>query len=262
MKIKHISVLAVLVFLISFASISSSAQTDSISIDSYFVSVPACSGFEGRIAFTWTISSSASSDRWLWVEYPYSTVGVNVSSLGPGTYNNNVQFIPSSSPTIALPDGSIVSVTITLSTFDRLVIFDTVTINFVCDTGVIVVPTTPSSPVQAPISNPDQRINWGYGDLDAVVYSQGDGAIIYCYEETAWLAFQITPEIVEAWDTSLPQETPVLEFDDGACRTAFYILDTGEYQINIWTEDGKLYEIIADNLRFENASLRYFDPNE
>jgi hypothetical protein len=54
----------------------------------------------------------------------------------------------------------------------------------------------------------------------------------------------------------------VLSIDEAGCRSAFYILDNGEYQINIWSYEGKLYEIIADNLHFEDAVMRYFDPNE
>jgi hypothetical protein len=109
---------------------------------------------------------------------------------------------------------------------------------------------------------PDDRINWQYGDLNAVVYEHAEGAVVYCFNGNAWLGMHITQELVDSWDTSLPQEIPVLYVDQAGCLTAFYILDSGEYQINIWTFEGKIYEVIADNIYFRDATKRYYDPNE
>jgi hypothetical protein len=109
---------------------------------------------------------------------------------------------------------------------------------------------------------PDNRINWQYGDLNAVVYEHEDGVVVYCYDGDASLVMVINQELVDNWDSSLPQDIAVLEVNTDTCRVAFYILDTGEYQINIWDREGKLYEIIADNLNFSNPTMRYHDPNE
>jgi hypothetical protein len=112
------------------------------------------------------------------------------------------------------------------------------------------------------VEPPDMRINWQYGDSNVVIYEHLDGVVVYCYNGNSWLGMLINQELVDNWDTDLPQETPVLEVNDDGCHAAFYILDTGEYQINIWSYEGKLYEIIADNLNFSNPTMRYHDPNE
>jgi hypothetical protein len=109
---------------------------------------------------------------------------------------------------------------------------------------------------------PDSRINWQYGDLNAVIYKHADGAVVYCHNGNTWLGMHVNQASVDAWDASQPQEIPVLEVDHAGCRTAFYILDSGEYQINVWSAEGKIYEMIANNLHFDNATMRYYDPNE
>lgn len=110
---------------------------------------------------------------------------------------------------------------------------------------------------------PDDRVNWHHGDLSTVVYSHGDGAAVYCHSnDLTWLAMHITPEIVNNADPEQPQNIPVMEYEQDGCKTAFYILDSGEYQINMWTYEGKRYELISDTLDFSQPTMRYFDPNE
>lgn len=110
----------------------------------------------------------------------------------------------------------------------------------------------------ASVVPPDTRINWQYGDLNAVVYAHesGDGVAVYCYVDgVTGLGMQVNQATVDnAGATS--QDVPVLEHNENGCHVAFYILDSGEYQINIWTWDGKLYEIIADNINFTDATMR------
>jgi hypothetical protein len=107
---------------------------------------------------------------------------------------------------------------------------------------------------------PDNRINWQYGDLDVVVYSHPEGTVVYCYRDGAWLGMLINQAVVDNAPTGQAQHIPVLEAE--GCNAAFYILDSGEYQINVWTNEGKLYELISDTLDFTNAIKRYYDPNE
>jgi hypothetical protein len=107
---------------------------------------------------------------------------------------------------------------------------------------------------------PDDRINWQYGDLDVVVYSHSEGTVVYCYRDGAWLGMLINQAVVDNAPTGQAQHIPVLEAE--GCNAAFYILDSGEYQINVWTNEGKLYELISDTLDFTNATKRYYDPNE
>jgi hypothetical protein len=109
---------------------------------------------------------------------------------------------------------------------------------------------------------PDNRINWQYGDLNTVLYATNGGLAAYCYNGNTWLGMFINQTIVDAWDASQAQDVPVVSIEDAGCHAAFYILDNGQYQVNIWSFEGKRYEIIADNLSFEGATMRYFDPNE
>jgi hypothetical protein len=106
---------------------------------------------------------------------------------------------------------------------------------------------------------PDKRINWHFGDLSTVIYEQGDGVVVYCYNNGSWLAKLITQELVDSLDRPAKQDIPLFEYNENACHFAFYILDTGEYQINIWNPDGKLSEVIANNLNFRDAKLRHAD---
>jgi hypothetical protein len=115
-------------------------------------------------------------------------------------------------------------------------------------------PTPSDSDVVMP---PDERINWQYGDLNAVLYrgedEQGNPALnLYCYDgENASLGFQITAADLE--------NAPI---EANGCDATFYVLDTGELQVNIRDAEGKLYEIICDDLACESPNMRYFDPNE
>jgi hypothetical protein len=107
----------------------------------------------------------------------------------------------------------------------------------------------------------DSRINWQMGDLGAVVYDHEDGVVVYCYDgSNTWLGMHISQAVVDNADRSQPQDVPVLEAD--GCNAAFYILDNGQFQINLWSSEGKLYELISDDLDFTDAVKRHFDPNE
>ena len=107
---------------------------------------------------------------------------------------------------------------------------------------------------------PDNRINWQYGDLNAIIYNHADGVAVYCYNQgSTWLGMHINQAMVDNAPVYQPQTVPVAEYTENGCHIAFYILDNGEYQLNIWTWDGKLYELIADNINFSNATMRWFE---
>lgn len=107
------------------------------------------------------------------------------------------------------------------------------------------------------VEPPDERINWQYGDLNAVLYrgkdEQGNPALnLYCYDgENAALGFQITSANME--------DAPI---EANGCDVSFYLLENGQLQVNIRDDEGKLYEIICDDLACENPVMRYFDWQE
>jgi|GEM_PF-6356247 len=127
--------------------------------------------------------------------------------------------------------------------------------------------TTPSEGDDPIVYPPDDRVNWQFGDLSVVAYSvnNDDGneeLHVYCWNGfTAWLAFAITSEELEGIETP-PTNTLFIEEDENGCRVEFWLLSSGTYQLNIYTPDGKLYEIEDDDLDFRDADRRYFDPNE
>jgi hypothetical protein len=104
---------------------------------------------------------------------------------------------------------------------------------------------------------PDNRINWQYGDLNAVLYraedSDGNPALnLYCYDgENTWLGLHIT--------TANTQDAPI---EANGCDVTLYLLETGQLQINIRDAEGKLYEIICSDLACESPIMRYFDWQE
>ena len=101
---------------------------------------------------------------------------------------------------------------------------------------------------------PDNRINWQFGELGAVLYrgtdSTGEPAInIYCWDgENSTLGMQVNATTASGTSAN-------------GCDATFYILSNGTYQINI-TYDGKLYEIFCEDLSCRPPEMRYYDPNE
>ncbi len=119
--------------------------------------------------------------------------------------------------------------------------------------------------VQLPV---DDRFNWHNGDLFALIYpasdSQGNPALnVYCVVDgEGVLGFQVTEADIAARDHDLPQDVPVLEAD--LCAASFYMLDEGDYpyQVNIWDDEGKLYETLCTDLTCATRIGRFVDPNE
>lgn len=102
-------------------------------------------------------------------------------------------------------------------------------------------------------------MNWQFGDDWARVYDHADGVAVYC--STGALAMHISSDVV-ANAPDVPQDVPILEYNENGCHVAFYMLDDGKFQINIWSPEGKLYEMIADNFDFSDHEHHYYDPNE
>lgn len=149
MKTRLISIFIPLLVLFSAGLGITSAQTDRI--DSYFISVPVCTGVAGRVNVTWTISST---DRSLSVSSAVVVVGSNIGLSGIGTNSGTFQYIPVNPPGDVLPDGSLVQVTLVLSNLAQTIVFDEVTFSFVCNTGQIIVPSS-SGNSSDPTGDPD-----------------------------------------------------------------------------------------------------------
>lgn len=101
---------------------------------------------------------------------------------------------------------------------------------------------------------PDSRINWQYGDLYAVLY--------HAFDETGNPALHVYCADGEIFSLSMIVSEATIHngMRAGNCDVSVYIIDE-QIQVNI-NFDGKLYEIVADDLRFIEPNLRYFDPNE
>ncbi len=101
---------------------------------------------------------------------------------------------------------------------------------------------------------PDNRLNWGHGDHLGILYpsqdTSGNPSIeLYCLNEqgAVFLGFHITFAMIAGYDTNPSVNTEVARNND--CPAAFYILDTGEYQVNIGPDaEGKTEVVIFNDL--------------
>lgn len=102
---------------------------------------------------------------------------------------------------------------------------------------------------------PDNRINWQYGDLHAVLYrglnNTGEPAInLFCWDGEPAIG-----------DIQVSESNKSNGLYATACNVVFYILVQDTYQFNIYY-DGKTYEIECENFECLSPEMRYFDPGE
>ena len=103
---------------------------------------------------------------------------------------------------------------------------------------------------------PDDRINWKHGDGYAVFYPRQDDKVdpvlqIYCIDERGkgWLADIITQEMFDKAPAKPAANTKVGETNVCGVPIKFYVLTTGEYQINIGPDyEGKMDVIVFAGL--------------
>jgi hypothetical protein len=121
-------------------------------------------------------------------------------------------------------------------------------------------------PAPAPTQEkaPDDRLNWKHGDDYAVLYARNDAQgnpilHIYCIDEkgNGSLGYILTQEMFDRAPAKPSSNTKVGETD--ACRVPvkFYVLTTGEYQINIGPNaEGKVEVIVFTGL--PPANIHYY----
>lgn len=106
-----------------------------------------------------------------------------------------------------------------------------------------------------PVYPPDDRINWGYGDLGVVLYRNRDelaqpAIVAYCYDgRNTWFGMQVSENNMENGMRA------------NGCDATFYILKQGTYQFNIHF-DGKRYEVECENFKCRDPQFRIYDPNQ
>lgn len=108
---------------------------------------------------------------------------------------------------------------------------------------------------------PDHRINWMYGDLYGVAYVEQDAAgnpalHVYCIDAdtgNSSLGMVVTEADVEAF-TDPPAANTLIQ-ESAVCNLSFYVLATGEYQLNIGPDprDWTTWVLISDGLDFDST---------
>lgn len=113
---------------------------------------------------------------------------------------------------------------------------------------------------------PDDRLNWRAGDNDAAVYVRSDDAgnpaiHIYCIEDDSkgQLGLIVTEDALAGIDASPTVNELVAE--SSTCAVSFYVLTSGEYQINIGPDsEGKSTILIFEGLTAGNLYTQSIAP--
>ncbi|MBI5666420.1 MAG: PKD domain-containing protein [Chloroflexi bacterium] len=120
----------------------------------------------------------------------------------------------------------------------------------VSGTHQVVVTGAAPQPVEA--APPDERLNWHFGDLEAVVYRVQDDAgklALHIYgvqgNSRGYLLLTLPASDLSAYQTNPPQENRLVAAEG---RVSIYALTTpGQFQINIGpNEEGKTYVLVFD----------------
>jgi hypothetical protein len=116
-------------------------------------------------------------------------------------------------------------------------------------------------------SSPDDRLNWGFGGLNAAIYSRigegGDPQLhVYCINDqgAGFFGMAISGADVNGFAAHPAHNTLVKT--SPACNLSFYILSTGEYQINIGPDDeGKVTAMVFSGLGGGSAHFYNFEDH-
>lgn len=115
--------------------------------------------------------------------------------------------------------------------------------------------------------SPDNRANTGVGDVHAVIYGASDqdgnpAVHIYCVDDNSngYFAFEVTVDDLKPYPDQPATYIEIKRTDSCRVPVAFYLLTSGEYQVNIGPDqDGKVFEIIFTGLIPQNMQYREFN---
>ncbi|MBN1427060.1 MAG: hypothetical protein JXB07_01665 [Anaerolineae bacterium] len=114
---------------------------------------------------------------------------------------------------------------------------------------------------------PDDRINWQHGDDHAILYPRQDAAghpvlHVYCLDEkgNGYLGDILTQDMFSKAPAHPLQNTKVGETHVCQVPVEAYVLNTGEYQINIGPDiEGKTHEVIFTGLPPSHVYFKSFN---
>jgi hypothetical protein len=110
-------------------------------------------------------------------------------------------------------------------------------------------------------------LNWGFGGLNAAIYSRtgagGDPQLhIYCINDQGQGYFGMVISGADVNGFAAHPASNTLVKTSSACNLSFYILTTGEYQINIGPDDeGKVTAMVFTGLGGGDAHFYSFEDH-
>lgn len=111
---------------------------------------------------------------------------------------------------------------------------------------------------------PDDRLNWKHGDDFAAIYSRFDqqgnpDIVIYCIAPDASGVLAMTITQSDLVGVPMPPATNMLVKNRTMCHIRFYVLTTGEYQINTGpNKEGKVFVAIFTDLTGKGIYFKDF----
>lgn len=178
-----------------------------------------------------------------------NTAGIHIFGVDYGNYGDYVTRISN----IVFPTGGL--------GIDQLTGIINALAGAICDATVTVPPLGSSIP------GSDNRINPAHGDLEAPIYSGSDAdgnpaVLVYCVDDNSngYPEFSVTAADVNAYPEYPPTNVEVKRATTCDVDVIFYILTTGEYQINIGPfTDGKVFEVTFTGLYPQNVHFNEFN---
>lgn len=129
--------------------------------------------------------------------------------------------------------------------------------NDACPTTPGVAPDgCPRPVVSNPVLPPDSRMNWQNGDHIAAIYTNDGGVEAYCIDSQSQGQFSLRVDSSALAGIPARPAQNTLVAAATQCPVAFYVLTSGEYQINIGPNaDGDVRVMVFDTLAMSN--IRY-----